>query len=63
MAGVRGSIRQMTSLLLSSSFQTDWFKVPFLGELETIIKLGIKPWFGDVGWSTCDSILGLLSLL
>lgn len=27
-------------------FQIDWFKIPFLGKVETVIKLVIKFWFG-----------------
>lgn len=26
-----------------------WFRMLLLGEVETVIKLGIKSWFGDVG--------------
>ena len=40
------SIRQITSLVLT--FQTDWFKILLLGEVETVFKLGVKSWF-DVG--------------
>ena len=32
------------------------------GKVETTIRLGIMSWFSDVGLSTSDSILGLLSL-
>lgn len=34
---------------------------PFLGEFETVIKLGIKSKFVDVGLSTSDYSLVLLS--
>ena len=37
------------------------FKIPFLGEAETVIKLGIKSLVGDMGLSTSDSIWVLLS--
>lgn len=37
-------------------FLIDWVKIPLLGELKLI-----KPQFGDMGLSTSDSILGLLS--
>ena len=40
----------------------DWFKILLLGEVGTIIKLGMKSQFGDVGLSTSGLILGLLSL-
>ena len=52
------SIRQITSLVLT--FQTDWLKSLLLGEVETVFKLGVKSWFGDVGlaqenpfWAHC----------
>ena len=60
--GHRGSIRWLTSLVLTRQFQTGWSKIPVLGEAATVMKLGIKSRFGDVGLSTSDSILGLLSL-
>lgn len=31
------------------------------GAIESAVRLGIKFWFADVGFSTIDSILGLLS--
>lgn len=37
-------------------------KVLFLGEGVTVIRLGIKCWFHDVGFSTSESMWGLLSL-
>lgn len=33
---------QITSLVLNRKFQTDWFKIPFLGEAETACGLVIK---------------------
>ena len=33
-----GSIKQMTSLVLIRKFQTDWFKIPLLGEAKTSIR-------------------------
>ena len=54
-------IRQTTSLLLTRKFQIDEFEIIFLGEVETVIKLGIKSWFADVGLSVNDSTLGLNS--
>lgn len=30
-------IMQITSLVLNRKFQTDWFKIPFLGEAETAV--------------------------
>ena len=56
------SIRQISLLVLTRKFQTDWLKVTFLGEVETAIRLGIQSSFADVGPSTSDSILGLLFL-
>ena len=44
--------------MLTRSFQTDWFKIPLLGEFETVIKLGINSQFGDVGLGKCDFIFG-----
>ena len=38
----RGSYEQMTSPVLTRKFQTDWLKIPLLGEAETVIRLGIK---------------------
>ena len=47
----QGSIRQMTSLMMTMWFLTAWFKIPFLGETETIIKSQ----FGDIGFRISDS--------
>ena len=52
----------ITSLVLTWKFQIDRFKIMFLGGVEAAIRLGIKSWFADVGLSTSDSILDLLSL-
>lgn len=60
--GWQGSIKQITFLELTRYFHIDWFKIPFLGEAESIIKLGIRSQFGDMGLSTSDSILNLRSL-
>ena len=47
--------------MLARKFQDD--KITFLGEAETVrFMLGFKSWFADMGLSTSDSILGLLSL-
>ena len=35
--------------MLTGYVQMGWCKISFLGEAETVIKLGIKSWFGDVG--------------
>lgn len=32
-------------------------KITFLGKVETSVKLGVKSWFDDLGFSTSDSIL------
>ena len=55
------SVWWITSLVLAGKFQTRLVKITFLGEAETAVRLGIKSWFVDVGFSTGDSILGLLS--
>ena len=48
---------------LTSADQMDCFPIPFLGEVDTVIKLGgIKSWFGDVGLPQVTYNLGLLSL-
>ena len=44
-------LRQVTLLVLTRKFQTDWFKVPLLREAET----AIKSWFAVLG--TSDSFL------
>ena len=31
---------------VTRKFQTDSFKIPFLGETETAVKLGINSWWG-----------------
>lgn len=54
-------MKQITSLILARWFQTDWFRIPFLGEDESVLKF-INSWFGDMGFSTSHSILSLLSL-
>lgn len=41
-------MKEITSLSLTRSFQIDWLKVTFLGEVETVTRLGIKSWFIDV---------------
>lgn len=38
----RGLIRQVPSLVLTREFQIDWSKIPFLGEMETVIRLGLN---------------------
>lgn len=48
--GVGWGLMQITSLMWIRKFQTDWFKIPLLGEAETPIKLGVKPWFDIMGF-------------
>lgn len=60
--GQKGSVRWVTSLLLTRWFQIDWSQVTFLGKVETAIRSVITSWFADVVLSTSDFILGLLSL-
>ena len=43
-----GLIRQITSLVLSRKFLTDWFKILLLGEAATEIRLVIKFWLSEV---------------
>lgn len=50
---------QITSLVLISKFQTDWFKIPLLGEATTAVNLGSKSW---LGFSRSDLIWGLFFL-
>lgn len=38
----RGLVMQITSPMLISKFQPDWFKIPLVGEAETAVSLGIK---------------------
>ena len=48
--------------MLTRKFQVGWLKVTFLGVgFETAVRLAIKSWFADLGFSTNDSILDLLS--
>ena len=58
---IKGSIRQITSLLLTREFQIDEFEIMFLGEVEIVIRLAIKSWFADAGLSINDPTLGLNS--
>lgn len=51
-----GSVMQVTSHVLIRKFQIPWLKVPFLGEVETVVK----SWFAVLVES--DSILDLLFL-
>lgn len=60
--GQKWSVRWVTSLVLIKRFQIDCLQVTFLGKVETVIRSDIKSWFADVGFSTSDSILGLLYL-
>ena len=50
-------IRQMTSFALTRWFLIAWFKSPFVGETDTVIKF----WFGDMGFTVSDPVLDLLS--
>ena len=43
---------------LTSAGLIDWFKIPFLGEDETVIMLAVKSWFGDDGLSIGNSFEG-----
>ena len=59
----RGSIRKITSRVQTGKFKIVWLKLPFLGEVEIAVRLGVKSWFADVGLSRNDSILGLFCFL
>ena len=54
--------RQITSLVLTRKFKTNWLKVTFLDGAENAVRLSIKTWFTDTELSTADSIWGLLFL-
>lgn len=58
-----GVIRQITSLVLIKKFLIDWFKISYLGEADTVIKLGTKSRFDDMGLRIRDSVLELFSLV
>ena len=45
--------------VLIGNFQTD-LKILFLGEVETAVRLGIKPWFGDLAQGTPFWVWGFL---
>ena len=51
-----GRVCQAKHLTSANQAIPDWFKIPLLGESKLIMS-----WFGDVGLSISDSILGLLS--
>ena len=38
---------QITSLAMPGNFPTDWLRTTFRGEVETPVRLGIKPGFDD----------------
>lgn len=50
--GQQGSIRQTTYLVLTRGFLIDCFKIPFLGEAETVIQFQ----FGDMRLDISDPI-------
>lgn len=54
----------LVDYLISANWEIpEWLvKTIFLGDAETAVKLGIKSRFGDMGFSTDDSILDLLSV-
>ena len=47
--GWKGSIRWITLLLLTRKFQMGWFKITFLGKVETALRLGTS--LGLVMWA------------
>lgn len=54
---------KITSVVWIRKLQANRFKMSSLEDTETVIRLGIKSWFVDVGLSTSDSIRGLLFLV
>lgn len=46
--GMEGSVWQITSLKLSRKFQIDWLRLHSWKEVERVVTLGMKTWFGDV---------------
>lgn len=55
--GYSGSLRPVSSLLLTTEYLIDYFKVILQGETETAVLLCVKLCFLDVRTSTNDSIL------
>ena len=60
--GTERSTRWITSLELTRKIPEGRVEDLFLGEVETVVRLGSKSQFADVGLSTSDSILDQLSL-
>lgn len=48
LAHLRG-MEVLNFLVVTRKFCVDWFKVAFLGEAGTVVRLGIKFWFADMG--------------
>lgn len=52
-----GSSRQISSPVLTTTFQTNWFKMPLLGEVESVMKLSVLSWWclarGIPFWACC----------
>lgn len=42
--GLGGCLLGIIPLVLTRSFETDWLKIPLLGETETAISLGLVTW-------------------
>ena len=40
---------KITSIVLAQKFQTDWFKITFLRNVQTAVGLGSKARFGGMG--------------
>lgn len=56
--GLEGSLRWITSLVMTREFQTDLFKITFLKDAEN----SVKSCFAGIEFSTSDCIVGLRSL-
>ena len=50
----------MTDYLIGTDYEVPnwWVKIPLLVKAETAVRLGIKSGFGNMGFSTSDTIWG-----
>ena len=59
--GCEGVYQANYLTIADQEIEIDEFEIIFWGEVEIVIKLGIKSWFADMGLSLNDSTLGLNS--
>lgn len=59
--GQKGSIRQITSLVLARKFQTDQLRL-YSWERWKLLLVQVLSWSGDMGIALSDSIGGLLAI-